>query len=184
MQLQDEDNSCTDDADGATLFDLYGKAIFAYLRLHVASREDAEDLTVEVFTAALEHDQLSSIPEHEHLLWLRRVAQRRLVDYYRRLQRRSVVVTLNLHMEARIADVAHDPELIALQQEMYNDLHRAVSALPQLQQQLLRLRFVDGLRSNEIAVLLNKREDTVRKQLSRTLGQLRGVFRTFAERRL
>lgn len=51
MQLQDEDNinDCTGDAGGAALFDLYGKAIFAYLRLHTASREDAEDLAVEVF---------------------------------------------------------------------------------------------------------------------------------------
>ena len=41
-------------ADVATLFDRYGPVIFAYILKHVRSREDAEDLTLEVFTAALE----------------------------------------------------------------------------------------------------------------------------------
>lgn len=183
MQQEDEDNAfaCVGDADEGELFDLYGKAIFAYLRLHTASREDAEDLTVEVFTAALEYDQLSGMPEHERLIWLRRVAQRRLVDHYRRLQRRPAPVALDLHMEMMLDDTAQNPERIVLQREAAGELHRAVSALPQLQQQLIRLRFVDGLRSAEIAVLLNKREEAVRKLLSRTMAQLRGIFHTLAE---
>ncbi len=183
MQQQDEDNAFAgaSDTGEATLFDLFGKAIFTYLRLHTASREDAEDLTVEVFTAALEHDQLSGMPEHERLIWLRRVAQRRLVDHYRRLQRRPALVALDLHMDVLLDDTAQNPERIVLQREAAGELHRAITALPQLQQQLIRLRFVDGLRSTEIAVLLNKREDAVRKLLSRTMAQLRSIFHTFAE---
>ena len=185
MQQQDEDevNNRAGDADEAALFDLYGKAIFAYLRLHIASREDAEDLAVEVFTAALENDQLSGMPEHERLHWLRRVAQRRLVDHYRRLQRRPVVVVLDLNVETILASTTANPELIALQQEAHRELHRAVSTLPLLQQQILRLRFVDGLRGTEIAVLLNKREEAVRKLLSRTLAELRNIFQTMHEGR-
>jgi RNA polymerase sigma factor (sigma-70 family) len=184
MQQQDEHNAdtCTGDPEAA-LFDLYGKAIFAYLRLHKASREDAEDLAVEVFTAALENDQLSGVPEHERLLWLRRVAQRRLVDHYRRLQRRPVMVALSLNLETMLSDTARDPELIALQREAHSELHRAVSALPPLQQQILHLRFVDGLPGTEIAVLLNKREEAVRKLLSRTLAQLRAIFHATTEGR-
>ena len=40
--------------DDAAFFDRYGPVIFAYILKHVRSREDAEDLTLEVFTAALE----------------------------------------------------------------------------------------------------------------------------------
>lgn len=40
---------------------------------------------------------------------------------------------------------------------------------PVLQQQVLRLRYGDGLRCAEIVVLLNKREDAVRKMLSRCI---------------
>jgi hypothetical protein len=41
-------------SDDAALFDRSGPVLFAYILKHVRSREDAEDLTLEVFTAALE----------------------------------------------------------------------------------------------------------------------------------
>lgn len=41
-------------SDEAALFARYGSIIFAYIRKHVSSREDAEDLTLEVFMAAIE----------------------------------------------------------------------------------------------------------------------------------
>jgi len=53
-------------------------------------------------------------------------------------------------------------------QEDAGRLHALVHTLPSLQQQVLQLRYGDGLRCAEIAVLLNKREDTVRKMLSRS----------------
>jgi len=52
-------------------------------------------------------------------------------------------------------------------------LHQAIQTLPLVQQQLLRLRYGDGLPFAEIAILLNKREEALRKLLSRTLATLR-----------
>ena len=48
-------------ADDPALYDRYGPAIFAYVRLYTSSREDAEDLTLEVFLAALEHKNLAKL---------------------------------------------------------------------------------------------------------------------------
>ena len=42
------------------LYESYGQIIFGYLRLHIHSLEDAEDLLIEVFLAALEHDNLAA----------------------------------------------------------------------------------------------------------------------------
>jgi hypothetical protein len=47
--------------DDAAFFDRYGPVIFAYILKHVRSREDAEDLTLEVFSAALEKKTLSQL---------------------------------------------------------------------------------------------------------------------------
>ncbi len=44
-----------DDSPAADLYRRYAPVIFSYLRLHVPSYEDAEDLLVEVFLAAFEH---------------------------------------------------------------------------------------------------------------------------------
>jgi RNA polymerase sigma-70 factor (ECF subfamily) len=104
------------------------------------------------------------------------------VDSHRRAQRRPVVALGN--GDERLSDADDDnPERLALQREMYAQLHQAVGTLPLVQQQVLRLRYSDGLRSAEIAALLNKREEAVRKLYSRALAQLRSVFHTTLEGR-
>lgn len=51
MQQHDE---CTQrKSTAAALYDRYASSIFAYARLNTPSWEDAEDVTLEVFTAAL-----------------------------------------------------------------------------------------------------------------------------------
>jgi RNA polymerase sigma-70 factor (ECF subfamily) len=160
----------------ATLYDQYGKVIFAYVRLHTPTREDAEDLTLDVFMAALERDNLSAFPEAERLAWLRHVARNRLIDTYRRTARHPIIV-LDEVIESMLEENEHDtPEHLILQRELYEQLHHAIAKLPVLQQQILRLRYGDGLRFAEIAILLNKREDGVRKLLSRTIATLRTIF--------
>jgi RNA polymerase sigma-70 factor (ECF subfamily) len=161
--------------DDAALYDHYAHVIFAYIRLHLSSREDAEDLTLEVFLAALERDNLSALAEGEKLAWLRRVAHNKLIDRYRRLTHRPIVAL------DEVADTLYDdqemvPEQIALRNEEYTHLRATLRRLPILQQQLLRLRYGDGLRFAEIAVILNKREGALRKLLSRTLACLRSTY--------
>ena len=75
----------------AALYDRYSLTIFSYVRLHVSSRQDAEDLTVEVFAATLERGNLHGLSEQEQLAWLRRVAHTKLVDSYRSQSRHVLV---------------------------------------------------------------------------------------------
>ena len=171
-----------DTEDDAALYDRYGGAIFAYVRLQISSREDAEDLTLEVFTLALEHDNLAGLADGEKMAWLRRVAHNKIIDGYRRATRRPVV-ELEKVREMLFEDETDSPEQMALQREAYAQLHHAIQRLPQQQQQLLRLRYGDGLRFAEIAVLLNKREEALRKLLSRTLATLRTLYSQPAEER-
>jgi len=70
--------------DDAAFFDRYGPVIFAYILKHVRSREDAEDLTLEVFTAALEKKRVSQLRPDEQLAWLKRVTHNKLIDAYRK----------------------------------------------------------------------------------------------------
>jgi DNA-directed RNA polymerase specialized sigma24 family protein len=63
MQQHDE---CTQEKSAAaTLFDRYASSIFAYARLYAPSWEDAEDVTLEVFMAALEQVNLSSLSKRQ-----------------------------------------------------------------------------------------------------------------------
>ncbi len=177
--MQQQQDTIYEPSDDATLFDRYGQIIFAYVRLHIASREDAEDVTLEVFTSALENDNLAAIAESEQLAWLRRVAHNKLVDSYRRVMRHPVA-PLEPFTEILINDEQETPEALLLRREAYEQLHQHVNQLSPIQQQILRLRYGEGLRFAEIAVLVNKREEAVRKLLSRTLTTLRAIYRSQA----
>lgn len=155
------------------LYDRYGQVIFAYLRLHAPSLEDAEDLLLEVFLAAIEKNNLSTFVPEEQLAWLRRVAHNKLANVYRRVRRRPQI-PLDSLAEMLIAE--EGPEQLALQQEERRQLHIHIQQLSTLQQHVLQLRYGDGLRCHEIAVLLNKREAAIRKLLSRTITSLRQVY--------
>ncbi len=160
---------------GTALYERYAASIFAYARLHTHTFEDAEDLTLEVFTAALEHDSLADLAEKQQFVWLRRVAQNKLVDRYRRALHISLL-PLEQVVETVRTEEALSPEQLVVRREELERLHSTIRQLPLLQQQVLQLRVGDGLRFAEIAVLLDKREAAVRQVYSRTLKLLRTIY--------
>jgi RNA polymerase sigma factor (sigma-70 family) len=155
------------------LFESYGQVIFGYLRLHMHSLQDAEDLLLEVFLAALEHNNLTALSPGEQLAWLKRVAHNKLVNVYRQASRSP---HLALDSIEEIALEEDGPEQLTLRQEEGRQLRASLQKLPILQQHILQLRYGDGLRCSEIALLLNKREAAVRKLLSRSIHFLRRVY--------
>ena len=168
--MLDESYACV-----AILYQRYSATIFTYLRQHTASREDAEDVLVEVFVAALEYEQLAAMSEKEQSAWLWRVAHNKAIDAYRRSKHRQ-----SIDLE-QIADSAFDddelaPEQVALREEEYANLRTHLESLSEVQQEILRLRFANDLRCTEIAARMGKREGAVRVMLSRTLNLLRGIY--------
>ena len=173
MQQQDE-HKLAQNSDN-TLYERHAAIILAYVRSRTASWQDAEDLTLEVFLTALEHDNLSWLTDKQQLVWLWRVAHNKLIDSYRRPGQPPAVP-----LEQVVENASHDetltPEQLVLRREELERLYKAIGKLPPQQQQVLQLRYGEGLRFAEIAVLLNKREATVRKICSRSLVLLRRIY--------
>ncbi len=67
----------------STLYDRFAVTIFQNLCEQVSHKQDAEDLLLEVFVAALQNESLSSLPAGRQLAWLRRVARNKVIDRYR-----------------------------------------------------------------------------------------------------
>ena len=174
--MRQQDGQLQREGAAYALYERYAASILAYARLHTPSREDAEDLTVEVFTAALEQDNLSWLADKQQFVWLRSVAQHKLADRYRRSTHVSVI-PLEQVVETLQAEETLTPEQIVVRREELERLYTAVGKLSRLQQQVLQLRVGDGLRFAEMAILLNKSEVTVRKLYSRTLAFLRTVYK-------
>lgn len=114
----------------ALLYQQHASTLFLFVRRHIFSLEDAEDITLEVFLAALEQKEtLSTMSDTVRLAWLRRVAHNKIVDYYRRSASRRAA---SLEEANDLLDEGEqsEPEPVALRSEEYTLLCQHVAALP------------------------------------------------------
>jgi RNA polymerase sigma-70 factor, ECF subfamily len=160
----------------ALLYRKHAPGLLTYVRMRMTSEEDAEDLVVDVFLAALENTRFTALSEKEKQWWLWRVTRNKVIDTYRRAKTRQNV-TFEHEAESLFEDEMSSPEYIALRQEDYRELYAHLQGLPPLQQQILRMCFGQDLSCREIATRLGKQENAVRVTLSRSLNLLRQIYR-------
>lgn len=173
--MQQQEPTVLTDLSCDALYQRYASGIFAYFYKQTASRDDAEDLLVEVFMAAMEQNKLAAMQEAECKAWLWSVARNKAADYYRRITRHPSIKLRQVE-ETLYVDEAQEPEQITLKHEEYAHLRATIAQLPELQQDVLQLRFAHGLSCAEIATVLEKKEGAVRMLLSRTLKFLRVIY--------
>src|SRR5258708_117323 len=78
-----------DDSLCAHLYRCYAPGILAYVRRHLPTQEDAEDLLLEVFLAVLEYEpRLEALSEDQQRAWLGTVARNKMIDHHRWAGRR------------------------------------------------------------------------------------------------
>ena len=169
-------NEKTDEAQVSVLYQQYAPQIFTYLRLHLRSREDAEDLLVEIFLACLENSSLGELSGPQQHAWLWRVVHHKLIDFYRKRTVRQGAVNVDDFIQEIYYDEDLSPERLAERNEEYLLLYEQVKKLPPSQQQVLRLRLVHGMRCKEIAAQLGKSEMAIRALFSRALNLLRSTY--------
>jgi RNA polymerase sigma-70 factor (ECF subfamily) len=98
-----------------------------------------------------------------------------MVDYHRKRTRRSGI-PLEAVPEEKLEQDTDTPEVQYLRREERDQLEATLRQLPAQQQEIVRLRFALGLRSKEIARVLQKSEGAVRIILSRALKHLRSIY--------
>ena len=160
----------------ADLYQRHARQILAYIRPRVDTQEDAEDLLVEVFLAIMQNETPLRLSEDRQLVWLRRVAQNKIVDRYRRLGRFPATASLEAFADVLLDNEDNTPEALVLRETDHAQLRKHLACLSQLQQEVLRLRFFNDLSTKEIAVRLAKSDSAIRVLLSRTLNHLRGIY--------
>lgn len=133
--------------------------VYGFVRRRAATRADAEDITAEVFAAAvagLDRFEPGATPV---LAWLYTVARRRLVDERRRRDPARV---------ALVEPVAQDYGA-----EVAAALRSAIKALPESQRTVVVLKLVHGWSFREIAERQGSTEAACKMRLSRALQRLR-----------
>ncbi len=149
------------------LYLAYVRPVYHYIFSKVGEARQAEDVTAQVFLAALE-----SLPRYRHdghfAAWLFGIARHKLADNFR-LQRTELPIDIT----DRIPNKKDDPLSELIQNEETNRIWEAIHELEERDQELLRLRFVAGLNFGEIAQLIHSNMEATKKRFYRLLTHLR-----------
>lgn len=147
------------------LYKRYVTPVFRYLYSRTGNVHVAEDITAQTFLVALETFERFRGDGH-FSSWLFGIARNKVVDHYR--QRIPMVPIEDAASETENSD----PLIAAIQTEQAAAAAKLIKTLDEGEQELLRLRFLAGMSFREIAHLLRRSEDAVKKTTYRMLARL------------
>ncbi len=164
VQLAQKGNS---NAAGS-LYEMYQPGIFQYLYYRVGDEHVAEELTGEVFLK-----MVRALPGYRPIngafrSWLYTIARNMAIDYYRRTANHPQITfddELGLFSEP-----AGDAVEVKLTHEA---LQNALKELPEIQRDVVILRFIENMTIEEVAALLHKTNDSIKRLQRRALVALR-----------
>ena len=161
----------------AALYDFYVEQIYRFILFRVSDEQTAEDLTSQVFLKAwnnLSSYQIRGLP---FKAWLFRIARNSVIDYYRTYKETTPLEPSALTKPDPAAEVGDQVEQL-LQAE---ELRLALQQLTEDQRQVLTLRFIEGLSTEEVANVMGKRQGAIRALQMRGLQALAEIIETSDE---
>ncbi|MCF7845930.1 MAG: sigma-70 family RNA polymerase sigma factor [Candidatus Peribacteraceae bacterium] len=163
-----------DDAEAfGEVYDRFVVPIYRYIYYRVAKSE-AEDLTETVFLRAWEKRHTYRKQKGNSFnAWIFRIAHNAVVDFYRTNAKTDIVELSDDLPETR---AAADPVAKLDGQFEQKKLIRALRELPEIQQQVVVLKFVNGFENGEIAEILEKSVGAVRVVQFRALNRLKDLL--------
>jgi RNA polymerase sigma-70 factor, ECF subfamily len=147
------------------IYDAYAQRIYRYLYRRSGDAALAEDLTADVFLRLVEASGTPSFCQGSLAPWLYRLAHNRLVDHFRRHRELSLPEDYDQPSDAGEPAGVHRGELRAALRQLTPD-----------QQQVVALKFLEGLTNAQIASALSKPEGAVKSLQHRALDALRRIL--------
>ncbi|MGE3856548.1 MAG: RNA polymerase sigma factor [Dehalococcoidia bacterium] len=156
------------------LYEAHAPRVYRYLLSRTSNPSDAEELTSRTFVRALAGlDQYrgrgAGFPA-----WLMSIAHNLLVNWYRDRGRRPPTEALDAALQ--VPTSTPGPEASLEQNESIARVRAAISALAPERQQLISLKYVDGLSNAEIGRIMARTEGAVKALHHRTLRELQQLL--------
>jgi RNA polymerase sigma-70 factor (ECF subfamily) len=164
-------------------YNKYKDKIFNYFFYRTGyNRELSEDFVSEIFEKALNHFE-SFEDDKEFGPWIYRIAHNHLVDYYRKNKQDFSIDSLledNQNLEKDLNLSYEESVTIEIDRQILSeDIKKILNKLPEVDKELITLRYLSDLDYKEISKILNKQEGTIRTALSRSLQKLKVLLKNF-----
>lgn len=169
------------------------RRLCAFIERHLGPalrrKVEVDDIYQEISVEAVRSLSEADFEHREPFHWLCQMAERRIIDAHRRFfdaQKRDAGREVPLGSSG--ADSEHAALIDMLVASMTSPTHalsrkghelrlfQALADLPADQQEALRLRYLDGLPSKEIAARMGKSDGSVRVMLTRALSRLQQIL--------
>lgn len=151
------------------IYTQYRDKVFGYVKNHVNSIEDAEDLTSEIFIKI--YSKLDSYDESKASLstWIYSMTSNRVIDFYR---------TNHVHSEIPedLSDEKSTIEEDVLNKETLEQLAKALESLPEELTDIIVLRYYKGLTLQEVAEKMGLSYGVTKLRHREALGKLREML--------
>ncbi len=164
--------SCAGDPDAfGQLYEHLVDRVYRYIYFRVTDDQTAEDLTSKVFLKAWEHLPRFKTSESPFIAWLYRIAHNTVIDHYRTKKE-------TVHLD----EISSLPSSHPMPDEQYDSrsdaqtLRRALQRLTEPQREVVTMKLMDGMRTEEIAARLNKSPGAVRALQMRALQALAAII--------
>jgi RNA polymerase sigma-70 factor (ECF subfamily) len=154
------------------IYQEYFTPVYRYILFRVRSKEDADELTQEVFLKALGAFTRYEAKRENPLPFFYTIAKNAIIDRGKKLKS----VSLDDEIISRIPDGGKRTDEEAIHGEELDALRISLAKLPDDQREALELRFMGDLPGREVAKLMGKTEEAVRQLQSRGLRVLREHF--------
>jgi RNA polymerase sigma-70 factor (ECF subfamily) len=152
------------------LYDRYVNRIYNYIYYRTGNPSEAEDLTSRVFHRALNHINHYHNRGVPFSAWLYRIAHNLVANWHRDNSRRNEVP---LDDQPNLHQPGDHPERALVTNQEVEGLLKVIRQLPAERQQLLILKFVEGMSNAEIGQIMMRSEGAIKSLYHRTLLTLR-----------
>ena len=165
-------------AEFSEVFKLYYKPIFGYVLRRTGNFDETADIVAETFFKAFTHVKNFSYRGISVKVWLYRIATNEVNLFYRQRQKHnSLFERVDLENEEQLKDYLHQDkqelEAELQKQDQFMSILKTLKTLPNKYQEVISLRYFEGMDNKEIADILNMKEGTLKSLLSRGLEKLR-----------
>jgi len=158
------------------LYEVYYRRIFNYALKRTANVQLALDITSVTFLKAFSQIKKYRWRDVPFAAWLYRIASNEVNDHYRREGGRrvsSIESIADLADTGEYIDEINEAEEELSRHEEFITLHRKISELPFIYQEVIALKFFEKKKIREMVKILGKKEGTIKSLLHRGVEKLR-----------
>lgn len=153
-----------------TIYNRYYSTLYYFVKRFVPEREDAEDLTADVFVKLWKlRSNLHTIKNIEAFLYI--TGRNTCLDFLRHIQRR------NMRQKDLIYALLQEPEEGQLEEDIktlvLRIIHEEIEKLPRSTRKVFKMAYLDGMSNSDIAAALDINNQSVRNYKLRAAKLLR-----------